>query len=259
MLQLNKIYAGDCLELMSGIDDGSIDMILCDLPYGISACHWDIIIPFDRLWPQYKRIIKNNGAIVLTASQPFTTDLIMSNREMFKYEWIWDKGMGTNFLLAHKMPLKAHENICVFYKNLPTYNPQKNQYKHPDSLKKTHVTGYRYSEHYRKIKALPDNKDILKFPTSVIYIRNQNTSNQFKKQLDNYHATKKPVKLFKYLIETYTNPGEVVLDNCIGSGTTAIAAVMSDRKFIGMEIDPAIIEIANKRIERAFYQTSLEL
>ena len=220
------------------IPDKSIDMILCDLPYGTTACKWDSVIPFDKLWEQYKRIIKDNGAIVLTASQPFTSELIHSNLKMFKYEWIWEKEQGVNFLLAKKQPMKVHENICVFYKKQCTYNPQFNIGKPYVSGKGTSgdVTG-----NVIKKQTVNNGK---RYPRSV---------QRFNREVG-LHPTQKPVALFEYLIKTYTNEGETVLDNCMGSGTTAIACLNTNRKYIGFEWCPdephdTYFKLANERIK----------
>lgn len=226
-LEKNKIYNGDCIEGMKRLDDKSIDMILCDLPYGTTQCRWDEIIPFHLLWEQYKRIIKDNGAIVLTASQPFTTKLINSNFKWFRYEWIWKKeNHVTGFPNANRMPLKNHENICVFYKKLPTYNPQGLIKIKPKQVKRD-----------PKMQALgQQNKTLNKFhvkkyknfPKSVV---------SFKRDLRTFHPTQKPESLFEYLIKTYTIEGEIVLDNCMGSCTTAIAADNTNRNWIGFELE----------------------
>lgn len=238
MLELNKIHHGDCLELMKDIPDKSIDMILCDLPYGTTACKWDTIIPLDKLWEQYERIIKEDGAIVLTASQPFTTTLINSNIKLFRYCWYWNKTYSVGFMNANKMPLRNVEEVVVFYKKLPTYNPQglieinKKQYRRKD--KETTVyndMGLREGEYTQKYT---------NYPTQVL---------SYGKEGKTVHPTQKPVALFEYLIKTYTNEGEVVLDNCIGSGTTAIAAINTGRFFIGIEKEKEYVDIANKRIE----------
>ncbi len=248
MLEINKIYQGDCLELMPLIDDKSIDMILCDMPYGITACKWDKVIPLDKLWEQYKRIIKDNGAMVLNARQPFTTDLINSNRNQFRYEIIWDKKRPSNFWFSKKGFLQSHENILIFYKNLPTYNPELkyNTLKRfgKDNLIDSQIT--RFKKKYQ-------GKDCLGYPKSILTFR-------IPINLDkdgNLHPTQKPVALFGYLIKTYTNGGELVLDNCIGSGTTAIACMQTNRNFIGIEIEPKYVEIANKRIEDFYKQECL--
>ena len=237
-LAINTVHEGDCLELMKRIPDGSVDMILCDLPYGTTACKWDSIIPFEPLWEQYERVIKDNGAIVLTASQPFTTALNASNRKLFRYEWIWIKNNSTGFQLANKMPLKKHENISVFYKKLPTYNPQ--------GLKPYGKINRRGSVGNGGHLANEVNEYVQKwtnYPTQLL---------EFGYDKEKHHPTQKPVALFEYLIRTYTNEGEIVLDNCIGSGTTAVAAINTGRNFIGIEQEPEYVEIARKRIADAY-------
>ena len=233
-LELNKIYNEDCLEGMKRIPDGSVDMILCDLPYGTTACKWDTIIPFEPLWEQYERVIKDNGAIVLTASQPFTSALVMSNPDIFRYEWIWEKEQGVNFLLAKKQPMKVHENILVFSRKQTTYKPQMTYGKPYVSGKgdSGEVTG-------RVVKKQTKNNGT-RYPRSVQRI-NRETG---------IHPTQKPVALFEYLIKTYTNEGETVLDNCMGSGTTAIACLNTNRNFIGFELDKGYFDIANERINK---------
>lgn len=227
-----EIWRGDCLELMKHIPDGSIDMILCDLPYGTTSCAWDSIIPFEPLWEQYWRIVKSNGAIVLTASQPFTTALISSQMDAFKYCWVWQKDKPTNFALANKQPMKYHEDICVFYNKQPTYNKQmqeregggKNRVKYiVDNSKRKLQDGSISGDK-------PKFFDDLKNPSSVQYF---NTG----RRQDAFHPTQKPVDLFEYLIKTYTNPGDTVLDNCSGSGTTAVACINTNRNFICIEKD----------------------
>jgi site-specific DNA-methyltransferase (adenine-specific) len=239
-LELNRIYQRDCLSDggMALIPDKSIDMILCDLPYGTTQNKWDSIIPFESLWKQYSRIIKDNGAMALTASQPFTSALVMSNPKLFKYEWIWKKS-PFNFLNASHQPLRNHESVLVFYKKKPVYNAQEVElikYKtHGKSFKKTESVGdydFKYIE--KEGYALPR--------TIIEHIKKEDTR-KIK------HPTQKPVALFEYLIKTYTNEGDIVLDNCMGSGTTAVAAINNNRKFIGFETEPAYIEIANKRID----------
>jgi site-specific DNA-methyltransferase (adenine-specific) len=239
---MNKIIQGDCLEVMKDIDDKSIDMILCDLPYGTTACKWDTIIPFEPLWEQYKRIIKDNGAIVLTASQPFTSALVMSNIKMFKYEWIWEKHKGTNIFNVYRMPMKVHENVCVFYNKQPTYNPQKldgfkDERRGLHNKQREGVFGEEkqlgYSEKHEPNKRFP--KSIQKF------------SNHNQKE-NRFHPTQKPVALFEYLIKTYTNEGDLVLDNCAGSGTTGIACKNLNRNYILIEKETEYIQIINKRL-----------
>ena len=240
MLETNKIYLGNCLNLMPEIKTGSIDMILCDLPYGTTACKWDTIIPFEPLWEQYKRIIKPNGAIVLFGSEPFSSALRMSNIKNYKYDWIWEKNKAGNFSLARKNPMKYHENISVFYKYFPTFN-----LINLKSLDKPILSS-------RKNKAANlghGNKD------GIIYYQKESGFHNSILRYSNksgkgysFHPTQKPVLLMEYLIKTYTNEGELVLDNCIGSGTTAIACLNTKRNFIGMEQEQKYFEIANKRI-----------
>ena len=232
-MELNKIYNMDCLEGMKMLDDTSIDMILADLPYQITACSWDSIIPLEPLWKQYKRVIKDNGAIVLTASQPFTTKLINSNMDWFKYDLVWSKHQVTGFLQAKKRPLREHEDVLLFYKKQPTYNPKmrkgKMQLKNTGGSAKIYGGGCS-NPHYSD-KYYP--KSILNFPL---------------RRFKNGHPTQKSVDLFEYLIKTYTNKNEIVLDNVIGSGTTAVACLKTDRKFIGFEQEEKYYNIALKRI-----------
>jgi site-specific DNA-methyltransferase (adenine-specific) len=231
------IYRADCLELMPSIPDKSIDMILCDLPYGTTACKWDTVIPFEPLWKEYKRIIKDNGAIVLTASQPFTSALVMSNPKMYRYELLWIKEQGTGNLNANKIPLKQHENISVFYKSLPTYNPQMTQGK-SYTMKRAKNTNEIFGKTGTKDGYITENGGE-RYPTSTLYFNRELSSR--------YHPTQKPVALFEYLIKTYTNEGDLVLDNCAGSGTTAIACANSGRKCIGIEKEEKYCEIAANR------------
>jgi len=239
-IDINKIYNMDCLEGMKEIADKSIDMILCDLPYGTTACKWDTIIPFKPLWEQYERVIKDNGVIVLTASQPFTSALVMSNLGMFKYDFTWNKGNTTGFLNSKKMPLRKHEGILVFSKSKIgkfTYNPQMTK----GLLRKK--GGY----NNKKVAVYNDYKEVTKindiyYPTSIIEIGTVYRN-------ENIHPTQKPVPLFEYLIKTYTNEGETVLDNCIGSGTTAIACINTNRNYIGFELDTGYFNLANERIQ----------
>ena len=242
--QASEVLQGDCLELMKDIPDGSVDMILADLPYGTTACKWDTIIPFEPLWEQYRRVAKPNAAIVLTASQPFTSALVMSNPKMFRYEIIWEKERPTNIFFMKKQVGKVHENILVFYKKQPVYNPQmvarvsSNESKRDLSVlnnngSKTHKNQtYRYSSSYN---------DKLHYPRSVQRINRDRTKNA--------HPTQKPVALFEYLIKTYTNEGDLVLDNVAGSGTTGVACQNLNRNFILMEQEPEYVEIIKKRLE----------
>ena len=236
MLELNKIHQGDCLEIMKDIPDGSIDMILCDLPYGTTRNKWDTIIPLDELWGQYERVIKDNGAIVLTAQTPFDKVLGSSNIKSLKYEWIWEKNKATGHLNSKKMPLKEHENILVFYKKLPTYNPVMGKGKPYSNNHKPGDSGTNYG----KVGFSKRENVTTRYPRSIL---------DFNVEAKPAHPTQKPVELFEYLIKTYTNEGETVLDNCIGSGTTAVAALNTNRTFIGIEKEKEYVDIANERIK----------
>ena len=242
MIELNKIYNEDCLEGMKRIPDKSIDMILADLPYGTTNCKWDTIIPLEPLWEQYERIIKDNGAVVLTASQPFSSTLVMSNPKLFRYEWVWDKKNPTNFAMAKKQPLKYHETILVFAKKQTEYYPIK--WRGKPNHKQGLLKNDQQSEVYGKIKRTKDNLSGMKYPRSIIEISKHSSQGGL-------HPTQKPVALFEYLINTYTREGETVLDNCMGSGTTAIAAINTNRNFIGFELDETYYNIANERIEKS--------
>ncbi|MFK4329996.1 site-specific DNA-methyltransferase (adenine-specific) [Bacillus sp. RC240] len=240
---LNQVFNVDCLEGMKLIPDKSVDMILCDLPYGTTACKWDSIIPFDLLWKQYERIIRDNGAILLTASQPFTTKLIASNMKLFRYEWIWKKGNHvTGFPNANRMPLKNHENVLVFYKKLPNYYPQdlilleKPIYQKSTS-KKLKIFGKSNNESLSKVHVTK----YTNYPKSVF---------DFPRDSKTFHPTQKPVALFEYLIKTYTQEGETVLDNCMGSFTTAIACINTNRNYIGFEMDKEYWKLGNERVNK---------
>jgi DNA modification methylase len=245
-----QLWLGDCLEEMSRIEDGSIDMILADLPYGTTACKWDVVIPFEPLWKQYKRVIKRSGAIVLTASQPFSSLLVASNLDWFKYEWVWDKQSKANFMQANYQPLKTHENILVFSASPCTfvkggipmqYNPQKVQ----GYLRKSARTVYPNSWRDRTKSSYPvqNIESDKRFPVSILPISNA-------VHLGKTHPTQKPVTLLSYLINTYTNPGELVLDNTCGSGSTLEAAMRTERRSIGIEKDLNYYQIAIQRLER---------
>lgn len=237
--EINLIY-GDCLEKMKEIPDKAIDMILCDLPYGTTQNKWDSVIPLDIIWEQYKRIIKDNGAIALFAQTPFDKVLGVSNLKMLRYEWIWKKETGTGFLNAKKMPLKDHENILVFYKKLPTYNPQMGEGK---PYKKRRRTG-QVSTNYRKdvVDEIIIASNGERYPLTVLEFPRDRAKSPL-------HPTQKPVALLEYLIKTYTNEGETILDNCMGSGSTGIACINTNRKFIGIEKDEKYFEIACNRIK----------
>jgi DNA modification methylase len=225
---------------MKEIPDGSIDMILCDLPYGTTQCKWDNIIPFEPLWEQYNRIIKDNGAIVLFGTEPFSSRLRLSNLKYYKYDWIWDKVKGGGFLNANRQQLRTHELISVFYKKQCLYNPQKTQ---GHKLKKSLHKKEALSDLYGKVKSDWLYESTERYPVSIQTFSKDTQSSHL-------HPTQKPVELLKYTICTYTNEGNTVLDNCIGSGSTAIACMESNRNFIGMELDTEYFDIACKRIEQ---------
>ena len=234
-MELNVVYNEDCLEGMNRIEDKSIDMILCDLPYGTTACKWDTIIPFEPLWKQYKRVIKDNGVICLFADEPFSSILVTSNLEMYRYELIWKKPQGTDFLNANRKPLKSHEKIQIFYKSQPIYNKQ---YTYSKPYKA--VNGSKDSSVWGKFKfGMNKSSDGERNPISVLEY----------KQEKGLHPTQKPVKLCEYLIKTYTNEGDIVLDNCMGSGTTAIACINTNRNYIGFELDKGYYDIILERIK----------
>ena len=234
-----SLYQGDCLELMKDIPDKSIDMILCDLPYGTTACKWDNVIPFEPLWEQYNRIIKDNGAVVLFGSEPFSSYLRMSNIKNYKYDWIWEKEQGIGNLNANKMPLKKTENISVFYKRLPIYNPQFTVGKIYE-IKRDYNSNVIFGKTGTKQGYVTKN-DGKRYPTNILI---------YKRELKHrLHPTQKPVALLEYLIKTYTNENEIVLDNCMGSGSTGVACLNTNRNFIGIELNENYFNIAKERIE----------
>ena len=237
-----KLYNGDCLEVMKQIPDNSIDLILCDLPYGTTACKWDTIIPFEPLWEQYKRIIKDNSAIVLFGSEPFASNLRMSNTKMYKYDWVWNKNKCGSPGLAKFRPLKVHETISVFARGVEKYNPQMEigtpYYRKRSGKTRVNSMGYGFANSTKDIV----NKGT-RYPKSII-----NISRNFSAQ-QQVHPTQKPVPLCEYLIKTYTNEGDIVLDNCMGSGTTGVACKNLNRNFIGIELDENYFKIAKERIE----------
>ena len=235
-----KLIQGDCLEVMKTIPDKSIDMILCDLPYGTTACKWDSVIPFELLWEQYNRIIKDNCAIVLFGSEPFSSKLRMSNLKMYKYDWIWDKVKPSGFQIAKYRPMQRIENIMVFCKKQLNYYPLMEK---REKIKKSKV----YSKSESNPLKYSDNKERVyseKYPQSILVFSNA-------VQKGKLHPTQKPVALLEYLIKTYTNEGELVLDNCMGSGSTGVACKNTNRDFIGIELDEKYFNIAKERIELA--------
>lgn len=229
-----ELYLGDCLEIMKQIPDGSVDMVLCDLPYGTTQNKWDSIIPLDKLWALYQRIRKPKAAIVLTAAQPFTSVLVMSNMGEFKYQWVWAKTQGTGHLNAKKQPMRAHEDVLVFYKEQSVYNPQMTPGK-PYKCK----SGRPSDNWGSQVSVVTENKGE-RYPLTV---------QTFANDKGNVHPTQKPLALMEYLVKTYTNEGDTVLDNTMGSGTTGIACVNTDRNFIGIEMDEKYFKIAKQRIE----------
>lgn len=256
-----ELWHGDCLELMKEIPDNSIDMVLCDLPYGTSASSWDKKLPMNDLWSEYKRIIKHNRAIVLFSQQPFTSLLITSNIEMWKYNWIWEKDNGTNFMNSHFCPLKITEDICVFGTGATSfvkngenliYNPQFSEGK-PYSI----ISGNQKSNSAVVRGGKGGRDDVGGYKTESDGKRYPKNLIKFNRDKDKLHPTQKPVSLCEYLIQTYTNEGDVILDNCMGSGTTGIACLNTNRKFIGMELDNTYFEIAKKRIEEVSIKSKI--
>ena len=242
-----QLIHGDCLEKMKDIPDKSIDMILCDLPYGTTACKWDVIIPFEPLWEQYKRIIKDRGAIVLFGSEPFSSHLRMSNIKDYKYDWVWEKPNGTNFLNYKYQPAKVLENICIFGLMATSYSKNGNMAYYPQMLqgKPYSCKQGRTGESHGRDKKTKDRRDIKTISNGKRYPKNIIKNNSEK----GLHPTQKPVALLEYLIKTYTLENETVLDNCMGSGSTGVACINTKRNFIGIEKDDKYFEIAKKRIE----------
>lgn len=247
-----KLLHGDCLELMKQIPDKSIDAIICDLPYGTTACKWDSIIPFESLWEQYKRIIKDRRPIILFGSQPFSAKLICSNIDWFKCEWIWQKNAGSNFGCVRFQPMKEHESIMVFGKGKITYNPQMqtrngggaDRFKYNVNFK-TRTECYSNLLHGNITKVISE----MRYPSSI---------QKFNRERG-FHPTQKPVALLEYLIKTYSNEGDTILDNCMGSGTTGVACVNTNRNFVGIELDKGYFDIAEKRIKEAINEKQSRL
>ena len=236
-----KLIHGDCLEVMKSIPDGSVDLVLCDLPYGTTACKWDEVIPFAPLWENYQRIVRDNASIVLTASQPFTTALIGSNMRGFCYSWVWNKRFAANFVQAKRQPLKVHEDVIVFSKSgkMPAYYPIKTPRDKP--IKKGKNTNENGAIPLVANDSYAGKEYTDKHPESIITFSCRDGARGL-------HPTQKPVALMEYLIKTYTNEGDFVLDNCMGSGTTGVACMNTGRRFIGIEKDEVYFEIAKKRI-----------
>jgi len=239
--KIQEIWHGDCLDLMKKIEKKSIDMILCDLPYQVTARQkWDIIIPFEPLWKEYNRIIKDKGIIVLFATEPFRSKLICSNPKMFKYDLIWEKNKCSGFLNAKKMPLRKHESLLVFYKKPPTYNPQKTVGHKPMNA----YTRRKESLVYGEIKEASGGGETDRYPTSILNFPVVNNDSK-----ERYHSAQKPEELLEYLIKTYSNEGDIILDNCAGSGSTLLAAKNTNRQFIGIEKEKEYYDIIIKRLK----------
>lgn len=245
-----KLYNGDCLEIMKDISDKSINLILCDLPYGNTACKWDIIIPFDKLWEQYKRIIKDDGVVALFGSEPFSSLLRCSNLEMYKYDWIWKKNKSSNFINCKYQPLKNYETISIFSKMASTYSKKGNMKYIPQGTIELNVPkiqsrkGNKIPEIYHSSPNVKTVQKISNYPTCIL---------EFNMVVKPIHPTQKPVDLLEYFIKTYTNESEIVLDNCMGLGSTGVAAINNNRNFIGIEIGENYFDIATKRIEIAYF------
>lgn len=249
-IDTNHLIHGECLQAMQALPEGSVDMVMADLPYGTTEAEWDKVIDMDLLWESYRRVVKPNGAIVLTASQPFTSRLVMSNLDEFRYSWVWRKSKGTGFFHVRQRPLKQHEDVCVFYRKAPTYNPQKTVKEGvkigSGGSKSTPIYGGIYTASGRGVQMNQRKpEDGTRYPISVL---------DFASEGKKVHETQKPVDLMRYFIRTYTNPGDVVLDNTMGSGTTGVAATLEGRKFIGIEQERSFFDLAVTRIVEASNQ-----
>lgn len=222
---INNVLEGDCLKIMKQLPDNSIDMVLCDLPYGTTQNKWDSVIPLDELWRQYRRIVKADGAIVLTSQGMFTAELMVSNPKMFRYKWVWEKSKSTNFLNAKKQPLRKHEDVCVFYQKQPVYHPQMIEGEPYDKgIRKNQLSGS-----YGDFQPVHVHSDGKRYPTDIIYFKTAESEGKV------FHPTQKPVELGRYFVRTYTNPGDIVLDNTSGSGSFLVSALLEGRNFIGIE------------------------
>lgn len=251
MNNMIDLRLGDCLEVMKEIPDKSIDMILCDLPYGVTQNKSDLIIPFDKLWEQYDRVIKDDGAILLFAQGIFYVDLVNSNRKEFRYDLVWDQVLKSGFLNANRMPLRQHEQIAVFYKKLPTYNPQFSKGKPSHSQGEKFKTKDNVNQNYGKYTVVETKTDTFdKHPVSILTFQKPHPSVAL-------HRTQKPVDLLEYLIKTYTNENDTVLDNCMGSGSTMVACLNTNRNGIGIELDENYYNIAKERIDGERIKTKL--
>ena len=251
MLELNKIYHGDCLDVMKSIPDKSIDLVLCDLPYGETSSEDDIVIPFEPLWEQYNRICKDNCAIILFGQGLFYVDLVNSNRKDFRYDLVWDKILTSGFLSANQKPLRVHEQIAIFYKSMPVYNPQMRLGQPSHSKGRAYLSKEMKNSNYGKYHVVED-KDFSneKYPTTIVTCQKPHPSKAI-------HRTEKPVELLEWLIKTYSNEGNLVLDNCCGSASTCVAAYHTKRNFIGIEKDEEIFKTGRERVYREMMKRSL--
>lgn len=249
---INQLFEGDCLKYLKQFPDNSIDMVLCDLPYGTTQNKWDSVIPLSKLWKEYERVVKDNGAIVLTSQGLFTAQLMMSNPKMFKYKWIWEKSKPTNFLNAKKQPLRKYEDVCVFYKKQPTYNPQMTKGEpYNKGIRKNQLSGS-----YGDFQPVHVHSDGERYPIDIIYFKTAESEGRV------IHPTQKPIELGRYLVRTYSNPGDLILDNTFGSGSFLVAALLEGRNFVGVEknknvelfkkIDIDFIDEAKKRLRGAW-------
>ena len=257
---INQVFEGDCLDIMEHLPDSCIDMVLCDLPYGTTQNKWDSVIPLDKLWERYNRIVKKNGAIVLTSQGIFTAKLILSNEKDFKYKIVWEKSKPTNFLNAKKQPLRKHEDVCIFYKQQPIYNPQM-------SIGKSYSKGIRKNQHtgsYGDFQpVLVESKDGLRYPNDIVYFKTPESEAEGTV----WHPTQKPVELGRYLVRTFSNPGDVVLDNTSGSGSFLLSALLEQRNFIGIEKNQDarlfkedtinLLEITKERLYSAYFSDTI--
>lgn len=267
---LNKVIQGDCLDVMEGFPDKSIDMILCDLPYGTTQNKWDSVINLEKLWSHYERIIKDNGTIALTAQGVFTAKLILSNEKLFKYKLVWIKSKSTNFLNARKQPLRKHEDICIFYKKQPHYNPQMTEGEAYDKgYRKNQLTGS-----YGDFKSNHVRSNGGRYPTDVIAFEEQHIEDYvYIKTAESegpvFHPTQKPIELGRYIIKTYTKPGDIILDNACGSGSFLLSAILENRQFIGIEKNEDVllhkvkpvdyIKICMDRIQETIKRKNIEI
>ena len=256
---INNVFEGDCLEIMKQLPDKSIDMVLCDLPYGTTQNKWDSVIPLGELWQQYRRIVKDDGAIVLTSQGMFTAELMVSNPKMFRYKWIWEKSKSTNFLNAKKQPLRKHEDVCVFYRKQPVYHPQMIDGEPYDKgIRKNQMSGS-----YGDFQPVHVHSDGKRYPTDIIYFKTAESEGKV------FHPTQKPVELGRYFVRTYTNPGDIVLDNTSGSGSFLVAALLEGRNFVGIEKNENValfkkgdidyIAVTKKRLRDAWNSMSQEV